>query len=84
MGKGIIDDTNKYYVDVYNGGPSRPGVQDAFDKHDFVLVLGNLPSDTNAGGFTRIVPHNAAYVNAHDTVIRGWKTHGKVPIKAVL
>jgi pyruvate decarboxylase len=84
MGKGIIDENNKYYVDVYNGGPSRPGVQDAFDKHDFVLVLGNLPSDTNAGGFTRIVPHNAAYVNAHDTVIRGWKTHGKVPIKAVL
>ena len=84
MGKGIIDETNKYYVDVYNGGPSRPGVQEAFDKHDFVLVLGNLPSDTNAGGFTRIIPENAAYVNAHDVVIRGWKTHGKVPIKAVL
>jgi pyruvate decarboxylase len=84
MGKGIIDETNKYYVDVYNGGPSRPGVQDAFDKHDFVLVLGNLPSDTNAGGFTRIIPENAAYVNAHDIVIRGWNTHGKVPIKTVL
>lgn len=84
MGKGIIDETNRYYVDVYNGGPSRPGVQDAFDKHDFVLVLGNLPSDTNAGGFTRIVPPNAAYVNAHDVVIKGWKTHGKVPIRAVL
>ena len=84
MGKGIIDETNKYYVDVYNGGPSRPGVQDAFEKHDFVLVLGNLPSDTNAGGFTRIFPQNAAYVNAHDSVIRGWKTHGKVPIRAML
>lgn len=84
MGKGIIDETNKYYVDVYNGGPSRPGVQDAFEKHDFVLVTGNLPSDTNAGGFTRIIPRNAAYVNAHDVVIRGWKTHGKVPIRAVL
>jgi pyruvate decarboxylase len=84
MGKGIIDETNKYYVDVYNGGPSRPGVQDAFEKHDFVLVLGNLPSDTNSGGFTRIVPQNAAYVNAHDVVVKGWKTHGKVPIRAVL
>ena len=84
MGKGIIDETNKYYVDIYNGGPSRPGVQEVFEKHDFVIVIGNLPSDTNSGGFTRALPKNAAYINTHDVDIKGWKTSAKVPLKAMV
>ncbi len=72
MGKGIIDETHKYYVDLYNGGPSRPGVEEAFSKHDFLLVLGNLYSDTNSGGFTRQIPSNAAYVDSHSVTIQGW------------
>ena len=84
MGKGIIDETHEHYVDLYNGGPSRPGIEEAFEQHDFVLVLGNLPSDTNSGGFTRHMPANAAYVNAHDITMKGWKTSSKVPLKAVI
>ena len=84
MGKGIIDETHKYYVDIYNGGPTRPGVQDAFEQHDFVLLLGNLPSDTNSGGFTRNFRKNTAYVNSHHVVMNGWTTSSKVPLKAMI
>jgi pyruvate decarboxylase len=84
MGKGIIDETNEFYVDLYNGGPSRPGVEDAFSKHDFVVVLGNLPSDTNSGGFTRNIPANAAYLNTHDVELTGWKISSKAPLKATI
>ncbi|KAK3055544.1 hypothetical protein LTR09_003464 [Extremus antarcticus] len=84
MGKGIIDENHQNYVDLYNGVPSRPGVEDAFSKHDFVVVLGNLPSDTNSGGFTRNILPNSAYVNTHDVSIKGWKTSSKVPIKATI
>ncbi|KAK5165916.1 uncharacterized protein LTR77_008840 [Saxophila tyrrhenica] len=84
MGKTIIDETHENYVDLYNGGPSRPGIEDVFAKHDFVLVLGTLPSDTNSGGFTRKLPTNAAYVNTHDVSMPGWKTTSKVPLKATI
>lgn len=84
MGKGIIDETNEHYVDLYNGLPSRPGIETIFEKHDFALVLGELPSDTNSGGFTRQLTKNAAYVNTHDVVINGWKASSKVPLKAVI
>ncbi|KAF2767075.1 pyruvate decarboxylase isoenzyme [Teratosphaeria nubilosa] len=64
MGKGIIDETNKYYVGLYNGKPSHPGVASAFEPHDMMLVLGDLPSDTNSGGFTRRIPEGKAiYIN---------------------
>ena len=71
MGKGIIDETNQYYVDIYTWrAPSRPGVSRGFRTSMISsLVLGNLPSDTNSGGFTRVLPENAAYVNTHDVVI---------------
>ena len=84
MGKGIIDETNEHYVGLYNGGPSGPGVQAAFEQHDFVIVLGDLPSDTNSGGFTRKFPASAAYVNADAIEIKGWMRSSKVPMKAVI
>ncbi|KAF2484230.1 pyruvate decarboxylase isoenzyme [Neohortaea acidophila] len=82
MAKGIIDATNEHYAALYNGIPSAPGVHEAFQKHDFVLVLGNLPCDTNTGGFTRKIPTNAAYINTEDVQINAWKLPN-VPLKAV-
>ena len=86
MGKGIVDETHEHYVGLYNGGMSGPGVEAAFDKHDFILLLGNMPSDTNSGGFTRITPpEKTAFVNSHDVQIKGWKLESdKTPIKAVI
>ena len=84
MGKGIIDETNEHYAGLFNGGASGPGVQDAFLRHDFVIVLGDLPSDTNSGGFTRKFNDKAAYVNSHHVQVRGWKTNANVPLKAVI
>ena len=83
MGKGIIDETHEHYAGLYNGGPSGPGVEEAFQKHDFVLVLGDLPSDTNSGGFTRQFPTNTAKVNTADVDFRGWKI-SNVAIKPVI
>lgn len=86
MGKGIIDETHEHYVGLYNGGMSGPGVEAAFDKHDFILLLGDMPSDTNSGGFTRITPvDKTAFVNTHDVQIKGWKLESKkTPIKAII
>ena len=98
MGKGIIDEVNPNYVGLYNGGPSGPGVEDAFGKHDFVLCIGNLPSDTNTGGFTRSCPPDiTAFVNPHSVQLPSAnqassdeptnshrQTQQQTPIKAVL
>jgi len=86
MGKGIIDETHEHYVGLYNGGPSGPGVEDAFDKHDLIVLLGDMPSDTNSGGFTRITPvEKTVFVNSHQVDVKGWKMESrKTPIKAVI
>ena len=53
MGKGIVDDTNPLVVGVYNGRVSSPGLSEEFESSDLVLMFGNLPADTNTGGFSR-------------------------------
>ncbi|SMY23743.1 unnamed protein product [Zymoseptoria tritici ST99CH_1A5] len=83
MGKGIIDETHPNYLGVYNGQISGPGVESAFEASDTVLVLGNLPSDTNSGGFTRKIKTQAIYINEFDVSIQGGKTW-TAPLKAVL
>lgn len=53
MGKTIINEDHPSYVGLYSGAISAPGVVEAFQKQDVVLVLGSLPADTNTGGFAR-------------------------------
>lgn len=85
MGKGIVDETHENYVGIYNGEPSGAGVQSAFEASDLVLVVGNLPSDTNSGGFTRRIPTEKAVAIDPETVsVKGGKTYSSAPIKAVL
>ena len=85
MAKGIIDESNQYYAGLYNGEPSGPGVEAAFKKHDALLILGALPSDTNSGGFSRHTPTNISInLNPQNVDIQGSKTYSKAPIKAVL
>lgn len=84
MGKGIIDETNKHYVGLQNGLPSAPGVQAAFEASDLWLVAGNLPSDTNSGGFTRLTPaEKSIAIDTHSVTIKG-QHYANAPLKAVL
>ncbi|KAF2717464.1 pyruvate decarboxylase-like protein [Polychaeton citri CBS 116435] len=85
MGKGIIDETHKYFVQLYNGAPSGPGVHTAFSSCDVILMLGNLPSDTNTGGFTRqVVEAKGIFVDPYETRVLGQKRFTATPIKHVL
>lgn len=72
MGKCIIDESNPLYVGTMNGKYSAPGVYDALSKADFVLLLGDLPCDTNTGAFTRpIDAANSAIVDPFGVRIKG-------------
>ncbi|KKY28027.1 putative pyruvate decarboxylase [Diplodia seriata] len=51
MGKAIVDETHALYVGALNGKLAAPGVAEALGKSDVVLVLGDLPCDTNTGAF---------------------------------
>ena len=43
--------------DSYSGAVSGPGIADAFEANDLVLLFGHLPADTNTGNFSqKIVP----------------------------
>lgn len=56
IGMGIIDSNSKQLVGTYNGAVSSPGISDAFDAGDLLLVFGRLPCDTNNGGFSQNIP----------------------------
>jgi len=57
ISKGVIHETDPNYVDVYSGSIASPGVADAFESSDLLLVFGHLPADTN-GGLTQKIPAN--------------------------
>ncbi|KAK3069044.1 hypothetical protein LTR53_012923 [Teratosphaeriaceae sp. CCFEE 6253] len=84
MGKGIVDETHPQYVGLYNGMPSAPGVEAAYEQSDLRLVVGSLPSDTNTGGFTRQSPgEKTVAIDAEAVTVKGQK-YPDVPLKAVL
>lgn len=56
IGAGIIDPTSHQMVGMYNGRCSSPGASEAFEASDLILIFGRLPSDTNTGGFSQIMP----------------------------
>ena len=85
MGKGIIDETHPLYVGLYNGLPTAPGVADAWQASDLAVIIGNLPSDTNTGGFTRrMAPDKCIFINPMDVNVKSDKIYSGTPMKQVL
>ncbi|KAL1633259.1 hypothetical protein SLS58_011169 [Diplodia intermedia] len=77
MGKAVVDETHRLHVGALNGGLAAPGVAEALGACDVVLVLGDLPCDTNTGGFTRPIDvSGAVVVNPFDVVVRGERFGG--------
>ncbi|KAK8246429.1 pyruvate decarboxylase-like protein [Phyllosticta capitalensis] len=77
MAKGVIDDTDPNFVGILNGKWAFPGVFEAISKADFVLVLGDLPGDTNSGFFSRGFDESrTARINVFDVNVKGKKYDG--------
>lgn len=73
MGKSIIYETEPYFMGVYNGQVSLPGVCDVIEQEsDLVIDLGPFLSDSNTGGLSRKLPEQRVIaVNTKDAVIAG-------------
>ncbi|KAF2219798.1 pyruvate decarboxylase isoenzyme [Elsinoe ampelina] len=56
IGMGILDPNSPQLVGTYGGATSNPGISEAFEASDLLLVLGHLPADTNSGGFSQQMP----------------------------
>ncbi|KAG8630449.1 hypothetical protein KVT40_002068 [Elsinoe batatas] len=56
IGMGILDPNSPQLVGTYGGATSNPGISEAFEPSDLLLVLGRLPADTNSGGFSQQMP----------------------------
>jgi pyruvate decarboxylase len=77
MGKGVVDETDKLHVGVWNGAVSTPGVAEAANKSDLVITLGYLNADTNSAGFSRKLDEaRTIHINPFDVVVRVPVPHG--------
>ncbi|MGL4762652.1 MAG: alpha-keto acid decarboxylase family protein [Sarcina sp.] len=54
MGKGAIDETNKYFVGTYTGNLSPQCVKDAILNSDLALLVGVKLTDSTTAGFSYI------------------------------
>ncbi|KAF2654182.1 pyruvate decarboxylase [Lophiostoma macrostomum CBS 122681] len=63
MGKGGLNEDLAEYGGVHQGAGTHPQVKTAIERTDFVLWVGNFPSDFNTGEFTTIVPKSATIVD---------------------
>jgi len=84
MGKGVVDETDEWYVGVWNGEVSRPGVKECAKAADLVITLGYIPADTNSGGFTRRLDDSKTiHINPHSVVVNS-KTYANTSIKSFI
>ncbi|KAF2263194.1 pyruvate decarboxylase [Lojkania enalia] len=58
MGKGSVNEDLPQYGGVHFGAGTHPGVKNAMESSDFVLIIGNFPSDFNTGEFTCVFNKN--------------------------
>jgi pyruvate decarboxylase len=73
MGKSIIHETSPYFMGVYNGQISLPGVCKSIEQEsDLVIDLGPFLSDSNTGGHSRrLLEQRMIAVNTKEVVISG-------------
>lgn len=63
MGKGGLNEDLSQYAGIHQGAGTHPGVIEALQRADFVLWVGNYPSDFNTGEFTTVVSKSATVVD---------------------
>jgi len=83
MGKSVIDETEDYFVGVYQGIISDPHVLEHFESSDCVFLIGEVSCDTNSGGFTRKFPANSIRVDPYEVSAKG-ETFSNLHISGVL
>jgi pyruvate decarboxylase len=69
MGKCVVDESEAYFVGMYQGIVSDPEVAAGFEKSDCVFLIGSIAADTNSGGLTRkFEKEKGIQVNANNVV----------------
>ncbi|KAH4169209.1 pyruvate decarboxylase [Parastagonospora nodorum] len=63
MGKGGLDEAIPQFAGVHQGAGTHSGVKEELEQADYVLWVGNYPSDFNTGEFTTCVNKNATIVD---------------------
>ncbi len=77
MGKGIINESHRNYIGIYNGDYSSLGVQKRVESSDCIIAFGSLMSDFNTGGFTSNIDANALVeIHSDHVKVRHSMYHG--------
>ncbi|KAF2136150.1 uncharacterized protein K452DRAFT_292653 [Aplosporella prunicola CBS 121167] len=84
MGKAIVDETDPLFVGCLNGRMGRAGVFERLQEADLVILLGDLPGDTNTGFFSRgLGDERTVFVGPFDVRIND-KTYAPCPLAPLL
>ncbi|KAE9987344.1 hypothetical protein EG328_003068 [Venturia inaequalis] len=76
MGKGILDETEPYFVGMYSGSSiSDKWIVAAMESSDCTITIGSVNADTNTGFFARKFNENIE-INPTNVVVKGKKFEG--------
>ncbi|MCJ1314502.1 hypothetical protein MMC25_008184 [Agyrium rufum] len=79
MSKGALSERHPRFGGFYGGLFSKQDVREAVETADFVLWIGNYPSDLNTGAFTaKVDPMKVIDFARFDTLISGEKVNVKM------
>jgi pyruvate decarboxylase len=84
MGKGGLNEDLSQYGGVHQGAGTHPQVKTAIERTDFVLWVGNFPSDFNTGEFTTVVPKSTTVVDFQRFHVQLGEVKYHVSMKSVL
>ncbi|KAJ5649093.1 uncharacterized protein N7484_002816 [Penicillium longicatenatum] len=83
MAKGIINESLPNFRGIYAGDVSNPGVREAIQSSDLILLIGPRPSDLNTGAFKSDIPDVDTIVFHRDTVKMVEETYSGLSMKNV-
>ena len=81
--KAVIDESFPYYIGIYNGAASEPGVRETIEASDCLLSIGYRPIEVTTGDFTASLPANIIHARSHSLDV-GDNNFQAVTLKEVL
>jgi len=84
MGRTAIDEDHPQFGGIYLGSATHPGVRQAVEQADVLIIIGALKSDFNTGNFTYRTPKESTIELHSSYTVIGYSHYPGISMKGLL